>query len=77
MGLGKFTSLHLAKQGSKVIMGCRNMQKCSAAVDFIKGENADADVVPMQVDLGSLKSVERFAADVNSNFDRLDHVGTK
>lgn len=75
IGLGYYTALHLANKGSKVIMGCRNMEKCNTAAKNIKSEaGGKVDVIPMKVDLGSLSSVQDFAAEVNSKFDRLDIV---
>merc|ERR1712070_866355 len=74
VGLGYYTTLHLAQKGSKVIMACRSAGKCENAATAIRASNPDADVVPLIVDLGSLKSVEDFALEVTTKFDRLDHI---
>uniref|UniRef100_A0A674C3Y6 Dehydrogenase/reductase (SDR family) member 13a, duplicate 3 n=1 Tax=Salmo trutta TaxID=8032 RepID=A0A674C3Y6_SALTR len=60
-GIGKTTALDLAKRGARVIPACRSKQKAEAAVSDIRRESQGNEVVFMQLDLGSLKSVRSFA----------------
>jgi NAD(P)-dependent dehydrogenase (short-subunit alcohol dehydrogenase family) len=64
-GVGYETARALAKCGVHVTMACRNTKKCAAAADKIKQEAKDVDVnanvETMNVDMSSLKSVQRFS----------------
>ncbi len=76
VGLGYYTALHLAKKGSEVILGCRSASKCAEAAKTIQAVVPGAKLLPMLLDLGSLKSVAVFAEQVKGSVHRLDHVGT-
>jgi NAD(P)-dependent dehydrogenase (short-subunit alcohol dehydrogenase family) len=69
-GLGYFTSLELARAGATVVMACRNLQKGEAAAAEIRAAVPQARVTVAELDLGSLESVRRFAADLPG--DSLD-----
>jgi len=71
-GLGYETSLSLSKMGAKVVMACRNMSKASDAKNQILIQVPKADLELMEIDLGSLQSVRKFAESYKSKFDRLD-----
>eukprot|EP00924_Labyrinthula_sp_SR-Ha-C_P016508 snap_masked-scaffold_6-processed-gene-5.28-mRNA-1 protein AED:1.00 eAED:1.00 QI:0/-1/0/0/-1/1/1/0/376 len=87
-GIGKSTVKLLAANGAKIIMGCRNMKKCSEAKESISRELFDNanhteydqrkiqffqkdNLVPMEIDLGSLSSVKNFADNFRSQFNYL------
>lgn len=74
MGLGKSSALHMARKDATVIMACRSDKKCQAAAKDIKQSYAKAKVVPMVVDLSSLKSVKAFAKAFLAKYDRLDSL---
>ncbi|KAM6942917.1 dehydrogenase/reductase SDR family member 13-like [Xenentodon cancila] len=59
-GIGKTTAIDLAKRGARVILACRSKQRGEAALEEIKRESNSNQVVFMQLDLGSLKSVRSF-----------------
>ena len=62
-GLGFETARQVADAGAKVILGCRNWQKCLKAQKDILSSNSNIlsnNVVPMKIDLGDLKSVRHF-----------------
>lgn len=67
-GIGLETCRVLAKNGAKVIMGCRTESKAMIARDKIKSEIADADVSYLLLDLSSLASVSKFSQE----FAQLD-----
>ncbi|KAL0973322.1 hypothetical protein UPYG_G00201930 [Umbra pygmaea] len=71
-GIGKTTALDLARRGARVILACRNRQKAEAAIAEIKRETGNHQVVFMQLDLGSLKSVRSFAETFLKSEPRLD-----
>lgn len=64
-GLGYSTTKILAKHGGRVILGCRNAQKCKNAMAKIVKEadiSPDLLLAPTTIDLSSLKSVRKFAS---------------
>ncbi|KAM3875394.1 dehydrogenase/reductase SDR family member 13a.3 [Diretmus argenteus] len=71
-GIGKATALDLARRGARVILACRNKEKAEAAVFDIRRETGNNEVVFMQLDLGSLKSVHCFAETFLKTEPRLD-----
>ncbi|GLD52980.1 dehydrogenase/reductase SDR family member 13 [Lates japonicus] len=71
-GIGKATALDLAKRGARVILACRNKEKAEAACFDIRRESGNNDVVFMQLDLASLKSVSSFAETFLKTEPRLD-----
>ncbi|XP_078134457.1 dehydrogenase/reductase SDR family member 13-like [Sander vitreus] len=71
-GIGKATALHLARKGARVILACRNRNKAEAAIADIKQETGSTDVLYMQLDLASLKSVRCFASTFLKTETRLD-----
>ncbi len=72
VGLGYWTALHLARNDAKVIMTCRNNEKCAAAAATIRANYTGADLVTMHLDTSSLKSVEKFGKEFLGKFKRLD-----
>ncbi|XP_023207584.1 dehydrogenase/reductase SDR family member 13-like isoform X1 [Xiphophorus maculatus] len=71
-GIGKSTALELAKRGARVILACRNKEKAEAAAFDIRSESGNPQVVFMQLDLASLKSVRSFAETFLKTEPRLD-----
>ncbi|CAJ1065941.1 dehydrogenase/reductase SDR family member 13-like [Xyrichtys novacula] len=71
-GIGKETAIDLAKRGARVIMACRSKQRGEAALEDVKRESGSDQVVFMQLDLGSLKSVRSFAENFLRSESRLD-----
>lgn len=64
--------MDFAKRGAKVILACRDESKAKEAVNKIKNETHNTDVIYKLVDLSSFKSVRQFAEHVNANEERLD-----
>ncbi|KAM4627161.1 dehydrogenase/reductase SDR family member 13-like [Polymixia lowei] len=71
-GTGRATALELAKRGARIIMACSNKEKTEAAAYDIRRETGNNEVVFMQLDLGSLKSVRSFAETFLKTEPRLD-----
>ncbi|XP_071783329.1 dehydrogenase/reductase SDR family member 13-like [Centroberyx gerrardi] len=71
-GIGKATARHLARRGARVILACRSQDKAEAAISEIKQVTGSTDVVFMQLDLSSLKSVRSFAENFLKTESRLD-----
>lgn len=71
-GIGKATALHLAKKGARVILACRNRDKAEGAIAEIQQQTGSTDVLYMQLDLASLKSVRCFSQTFLKSESRLD-----
>ncbi|XP_022053571.1 dehydrogenase/reductase SDR family member 13-like [Acanthochromis polyacanthus] len=71
-GIGKATALHLARKGGRVILACRNRDKAAAAITQIQQETGNSDVLYMNLDLSSLKSVRSFTETFLKTESRLD-----
>uniref|UniRef100_A0A3B3Z380 Dehydrogenase/reductase (SDR family) member 13b.1 n=1 Tax=Poecilia mexicana TaxID=48701 RepID=A0A3B3Z380_9TELE len=71
-GIGKTTAIELAKRGARVILACRSKQRGEAALQDVKRESGSNQVVFMQLDLASLKSVRSFAENFLKTEPRLD-----
>lgn len=64
--------MDFAKRGAKVILACRDESKAKEAVNKIRTETHNTDVVYKLLDLSSFKSVRQFAENVNASEERLD-----
>ncbi|MGH8984366.1 MAG: SDR family oxidoreductase [Acidimicrobiia bacterium] len=71
-GIGKEAAVSLARKGATVVFTARNAERGRAALQEIRDRVDGAEVDVMDLDLGILASVHRFAADVLDRFDRLD-----
>lgn len=71
-GLGFEASLALAKKRATVVMACRNAAKGEEALQQIKRDVPDAQLVVESLDLASLQSIQTFATKFTSHYGRLD-----
>ncbi|BCR35754.1 oxidoreductase [Mariniplasma anaerobium] len=71
-GLGLEATKIFASKGATIIMACRSIERANEARDLILKENKNAKLVPMDLDLGSLKSIKAFAKDFKNKYDQLD-----
>ncbi|CAN9504171.1 unnamed protein product [Ophioblennius macclurei] len=71
-GIGKTTAIDLAKRGARVILACRSEQRGMSALQEVKKVTGSNQVVFMQLDLASLKSVRSFAETFLNTESRLD-----
>lgn len=65
-GIGLETARQLSKQGAKVILACRNVEKGTAAAEEAGGIFLEA------LDLSSLSGVRNFVKAFKEDYDRLD-----
>ena len=56
-------------------MGCRSIEKCVEAAQQIRREDIVSEIIPMQVELSSLHSVDSFAKSIIEYTNRLDIIG--
>ncbi len=70
-GIGYEAALVLAGKGARVLLGCRSAERGTAARDRIVARHPGADVAFLPLDLGSLESVRKAAAQAESE-SRLD-----
>ncbi|XP_071355224.1 dehydrogenase/reductase SDR family member 13-like [Trachinotus anak] len=71
-GIGKTTAMDLARRGARVILACRDRGRAEAAIQEIVQETGNNQVIFMQLDLGSLKSVRSFVENFLRSESRLD-----
>jgi len=76
VGLGYWTAYHMAaSNASLVVLACRSMQKCNAAVAAIRngtGRQDSGRIVAMELDLSSFASILGFVARFGSAHRTLD-----
>ena len=71
-GLGLETAWMLGKLGATVVMACRNPAKAEAAVAEILARAPGAKIERVAVDLGSMASIRRAAAELKGRFPTID-----
>lgn len=71
-GLGYDTAAVLADKGAHVVLAVRNLDKGRQAVDQIKSSSPNADVTLQELDLSSLNSVRKAAAELRAAHPRID-----
>ena len=71
-GVGYEITKGLAKEGFRVVMACRSLDKANTARDRILADTPKASLEVMKIDVSDLDSVELFAGEFKSRFDRLD-----
>jgi NAD(P)-dependent dehydrogenase (short-subunit alcohol dehydrogenase family) len=71
-GIGKASSLELARMGANTILTYRNKVKGKQTLDEIVRVTGNENVRMMELDLASLESVREFALNFKKEFDRLD-----
>ena len=71
-GIGKATTLGLAKMGAVVVMVSRNQERGEAARAEIMAESENDAVDLMIADLSSQQSIRQLAEDFKTRYERLD-----
>ena len=71
-GLGFWTSVELARKGARVLMACRNPERAAGALERLQAEVPNGNAELVALDLASLASVERAAAEVAGRAEALD-----
>ena len=71
-GIGKETTLGLAKLGATVVMLCRDRDRGATALREIKKRSSNDRVELMLCDLAAQDSIREFASEFKQGHDRLD-----
>lgn len=71
-GIGFETTLDLYQKGAKIYVACRNEEKAKNAIERMKTQGGNGELVYGHLDLASLASVKNFSEDVLSKESRLD-----
>jgi NAD(P)-dependent dehydrogenase (short-subunit alcohol dehydrogenase family) len=71
-GLGFETTRYLAQKGMSVVMACRSEERARTAKAAIEAELPGARLQILQIDLGDLSSVRRFAESFRKDHQTLD-----
>ena len=71
-GIGKATALALARNGSKVVMVCRNHERGETARAEIAGASGRTDVDLLIADLSRQAEIIRLAEEIKDRYPRLD-----
>ena len=71
-GIGQETARVLAASGATVVLAVRDIAKGGRAAEQIRARHPRGDLRVHELDLANLASVERFAAGIRSEFERLD-----
>ena len=71
-GLGYETARALAQHGAHVLMGCRNPDRATAALERVRAAAPDAAVEVVALDLADLSSVLAAADSINTTHTHLD-----
>jgi len=72
-GLGYETARYLCEGGNFVILGCRDEEKATRAIEKIMQQNPNALATYMHLDLSSLESVRKFVDEFHATGKKL-HV---
>ena len=71
-GLGFETAKELARKGALTVLACRSLEKGNTAAQQIRLEVPNAQLEPMVLDLGSLKSVRAFTETFQAAHNHLN-----
>ncbi|CRL01860.1 CLUMA_CG015329, isoform A [Clunio marinus] len=71
-GLGKGVARFMANKGARVIMACRNMKTGKAVQDEIIRESGNDQIILLNVDLSSFRSIHEFCSKVIATETKID-----
>ncbi|XP_049886136.1 retinol dehydrogenase 14-like [Pectinophora gossypiella] len=72
-GIGLETAKALVRRKARVIFACRDIAKAKQAIADIRREQpSGGELIPMQLDLSSLASIENFVEVVKAGFYKID-----
>ena len=64
-GIGKETAKNLAKRGARILLACKDMDKCQKAKAEIINETFNKNIECRLCDLASLESIKTFTDQIN------------
>lgn len=72
-GIGYETAKSLIRRKARVIFACRDIAKAKEAISAIRKEQPNGgELIPMQLDLASFESIEKFVEIVKAGFHKID-----
>ncbi|XP_050553527.1 retinol dehydrogenase 14-like [Spodoptera frugiperda] len=72
-GIGYETAKSLVRRKGRVIFACRDIAKAKEAIALIRKEQPlGGEMIPMQLDLSSFESIEKFVEIVKAGFHKID-----
>ena len=71
-GIGFTAASAFAAKGARVVFACRNIEKAEVAMGDIRKVHKDADLIFIELDIGSLKSVKEFVEKVKVQETKID-----
>ncbi len=71
-GIGKATSIELARTGAVIVMVCRNKERGEKALQDVRALSGNNSVELMLCDLGSLKSIRDFCLNFKEKYQQLN-----
>lgn len=71
-GIGRETTLGLARLGGTIVMLARNLERGEVAKDYVIRESGNSDIDLMICDLSVRNEIERFSSEFTQNYPRLD-----
>ncbi|WP_261178467.1 SDR family NAD(P)-dependent oxidoreductase [Anaerobacillus sp. CMMVII] len=71
-GIGKAAAIKFAKEGYRVIMACRNIERSKNAQEEIIAVSNSGHVELMELDVSSFTSIRHFCSDFKNNYEKLD-----
>lgn len=71
-GIGKLTSLMLAKKNAQVLIHGRNKEKVLAVVEELKNSSGNKNIAGLTADFSSLAEVRNLAAEVLTKYPAID-----
>uniref|UniRef100_A0A0L8GQG5 Retinol dehydrogenase 13 n=2 Tax=Octopus bimaculoides TaxID=37653 RepID=A0A0L8GQG5_OCTBM len=71
-GIGKAVATGLAYKRGRIILACRDMERCAEAQKEIIHQTANLNIHCRKLDLASIKSIKAFADAFNKTENRLD-----
>ena len=71
-GIGYETALNLATRNARVILACRNVAKGETAAAEVRKKTGNGNVVFRHLDLASIRSIRRFAAEILEEETKID-----
>lgn len=71
-GIGRATTVELAKRKARVILACRDTNAAAEAVKYVRKRTKEGELIIKKLDLASLKSIKSFCTDVLENEKHID-----
>lgn len=71
-GMGKATSIELAKTGAVIVMLCRSKERGEEALQNVRAISGNNSVELMLCDLGSIKSIKDFCVEFKKKYQQLN-----